>query len=153
MAHMRVRQKEIIVSQRSLAATLLRAPAHRNVFAKNISVTDNQLNALAAKRVILRIAANHAEGMKHIVPAKSRWSLNHCMWVQNTTFAQLHVFAHDGKRADLHALSQLRACRDRRLRMNFGLYHFADFSACAAGTRSIILHISVASAANWPFTV
>ena len=70
------------------------------------------------------------------------------MGVQHTTVAQLNFFAHDGIRANFHTFSQLRACRDGGLRMNLGLRHFADFSACAAGTRSTILHINVASAAS-----
>src|SRR5215472_15125997 len=153
MAHVRVSEEKIVVSERSLASTLLRAPANRHVFAKNVSIADNQFNDFAAKRVILRIPANHAEGMKHVVLAKSRRPLNYCMRMQHAAITQLHVFAHHGKRADLHTFSQLRVRRHGRSRMSLGLRHFADFSACSTAARSIILHINVAPAASWPSTV
>lgn len=153
MANMRICEKKIVVSQRSPGAALLCAPANRHVFTKNISIAGDQFNALPAKRVILRIPANHAKGVKHIVLAKSRRPLHHRVPMQNTAIAKLHAFANNGIRADLYTSAQLRVRCDRRLRMNFRLRHFADFSACTAGTRSTILHINVASAASWPFTV
>lgn len=68
--------------------------------------------------------------------------------MQHAAIAKLHIFAHDSIRVDLHAFSQLRAYGDGSLRMNLRLCHFTDFSVWAAGTRSTILHINVASAAS-----
>src|SRR5882762_8203700 len=66
----RIRQKQIVVPQRSFAAAFLRSPADRHVFPKNISISGKELRALPAKRIVLRVASYHTERMKHIVLAK-----------------------------------------------------------------------------------
>src|SRR5689334_20299902 len=105
MPDMRVGEKEVVITQASLAATLLCAPAYGHVLTKNISIAGNQLDAFAAKCVILRITANHTEGMKHIALAKSRRPVDYRVRVKHAAFAQLHLFAHHCKCADLHAFS------------------------------------------------
>ena len=149
----RIRQKKIVVPQRSFAAAFLRSPADRYVFPENISISGNELRALPAKRIVLRIAADHTERMKHIVLTKLRRPLHDRMRVQHGAVTQFHLFANHRVRADLDAFAKLRACTQDGLRMNLARAHFAGSSALAGGSRSTILHISVASTANCPSTV
>src|SRR6267378_1827208 len=149
----RIRQKKIAVPQRSFATVFLRSPADRYVFPKNISVSGNELHALPAKRIVLRIASHYTECMKHIVLAKLRRPLHDRMRVQHAAVSQFHLFANNRVRADLDAFAKLRARTQDGLRMNFSRGHFAGSSALAGGSRSTILHISVASAASCPSTV
>src|SRR6266566_1992142 len=97
--------------------------------------------------------ADRAERIERIVLSKLRRPLHHGVRMQNAAVSQLHVLANHRIRADLHPLAKLRARRHHGLRMNFAHRHFADASALAAGLRSTILHINVASAANCPSTV
>src|SRR6267142_2726295 len=149
----RIRQKKIAVPQRSFAAAFLRSPADRHVFPENIPVSGNKLHALLAKRIVLRVASDDTERMKHIVLTKFRRSLYDRMRVQHAAVTQFHRFAHYRVRADLDAFAKLRARTQDGLRMNFSRGHFAGSSPLARGSRSTILHISVASTANCPSTV
>src|ERR1700722_5326895 len=86
------------------------------------------------------------------------------MRMQNASVAKLNVVANDGIWPDLHSGPELRSRRDRRLHVNvrhahafgcsaFGASVFAFASAAGFGSRSTILHISVASAHRLPSTV
>ena len=70
MPDVRIRQQEITIAQHGLAAAFLRATAHGDVFAENISVSYNQFSAFTAKGIILRVAANRTERIKQIVLAE-----------------------------------------------------------------------------------
>src|SRR5438552_2096779 len=122
-------------------------------FAENFPVTGNQFGAFTAKGVILRVAPDDAEGVKNVGLSEFRRPLHHRMGVQHATFAQFHIFANHRVGANLDAFAKFRARRHGGLRVNLVHLHFADFSAFATASRSTILHISVASAANCPFTV
>src|SRR6266852_2390208 len=120
---------------------------------KKIAVTHNQYGALAAKGVVLWIAANRAERIKRIVHAELRRPPHRGVRVQHAAVAQFHVLANHRVRADLHAFAKFCARRHNGLRMDFVLLHFAGSSVLATEARSTILHISVASAASCPSTV
>src|SRR5439155_25547415 len=79
VSDVRVRKKKILIAQRGPASALFGSAAHRHVFAENVAVTCNQFHALATKRVILRVAADHAEGMKNILLSEFRRTLHHRM--------------------------------------------------------------------------
>src|SRR6202161_304296 len=84
--------------------------------------------------------------------------------MQDAAVAQFDIVANHGVRPDLHARPELRRRRDRCLHMYmrdahafgcsaFGASVFAFASAAGFGSRSTILHISVASAHRLPSTV
>src|SRR5207302_7136423 len=77
MSDMRVREKKILIAQKGQASAFLRSAAHRYVFSENVAVTRNQFDAFTAKSVILRVSADHAEGVKNIVLSEFRRPLHH----------------------------------------------------------------------------
>src|SRR3984893_8122317 len=91
--------------------------------------------------------------MKHIVAPDLCRALHHGVSVQNAPIPELSFFAHDGVGTDLHARTELCAGLHRRLHMDVRRFHFLGSSGVAAGSRSTILHIKVASAASCPSTV
>src|SRR6266513_694806 len=149
----RIRQKKIAVAQGSFAAAFLRAAADGDVFAENVAVSRHHLGALASKRIILRVAADRAERIESIVSTELRRSPHHRVRVHHAAVAQFYVFTNHRVRADFYTLTKLCARRHHCLRMNFAPPHFARSSDLPGGSRSIILHITVPSAANSPFTV
>src|ERR1700683_2030547 len=154
-------QKQILVADGCPSATLRGAATDRHVFAKRISLADDQFGVLAAKPKVLRIAANRAERMKHIVPPNLRRTLHNRVGVKHAAIPQLHPVADHRVRTNLHAGAQLRSRRDRCLQMDMRDAHAFDSSTFASvfvaalgfGSRSTILHINVASAASCPSTV
>ena len=78
------------------------------MLAKNVGVAHLQFDALALESVVLRIAANHAKGVKHIVGAEFRRAAHHRMLVQHASVAQLNARADHRIGANLHARAQLR---------------------------------------------
>src|SRR4029077_456664 len=156
VAHMRRRQKQVAIANAGLPATFCRAAADRHVLSKRISIAHDKLHVFATKTEILRITANRTERVKHIVAPHLRRSLHHSMRVQNAAVSQLHGVANHGVWTDLHTRAKFRGRRDRGLQVDVGHTHALDSSAFAAagfGSRSTILHISVASAQSCPSTV
>jgi len=149
----RIRQKKIVVAQESLAAAFFCATADGDVFAENVAVACDQFGALTSKGIVLRVATDRTERIKRIVLAELRRARQHRVGVQHAAVAQFHVLANHRVRADLHAFPKLGICRHHSLRMNFAHRHFGGSSALPGASRSIILHITVPSAANCPFTV
>ena len=156
VTHMGRRQKQIAIANGGLPATFSRAAADRHVLAKGISVAHDKLHVLAPEAEILRITTNRAERVKHIVPPNLRRPLHYGVRVQDATVAKYHGVANYGVRTDLHARAKLRGRSDRGLQVDVGHAHSLVSSAFAAGgfgSRSTILHISVASAQSCPSTV
>src|SRR5579863_4236723 len=102
--------------------------------------------------------------MKNVVAPDLRRPCNHRVRMQNASIAQFDLVANEGIRPDLHARPQLRRRRDRCLHVNMRDAHafgcsalvasvLAFASAAGFGSRSTILHISVASAHKLPSTV
>src|SRR6202047_2887494 len=91
--------------------------------------------------------------MKHIVPADPCRALDHGVSVQNAPIPELYFFAYDGVGTNVHPRTELCAGLHRRLQMDVRRFHFLGSSGFAAGSRSTILHIKVASAASCPSTV
>ncbi len=149
----RISQKKIAVAQAGFPASFLRPTAHGDVFAENVAVARNQFGSLTTKRIILRVPADCAERIKGIVLSELRRSPYHRVRVQHAAVAQFHFLANHGVCADFYSLAKLCARRHRSLRMNFAHPHFAGSSVLPGGSRSIILHITVPSAASCPFTV
>src|SRR5579859_3533194 len=150
---MRVGEKEIFVADARDAPTLFRAAADGNVLAKNIVVSHDQFSPLPAIGVILRITADRAKRIEHIIVAVLRRASNESVRVNNAALAKLRFFTDDRVRSNSYSRGKLLARRHDGLRMNLRLVHFAGSSAFAPRSRSTILHISVASAANCPSTV
>ena len=153
--HMRRSQEEIPIANRGLSAAAHRAPADGHVLAKRIPLANFERRFFTLKAKILRIAAHRAKRMKHVVVANLRGAQHHGVRVQHAPFAKLDVLANHRIRPNANACTDFRACRDDRLLVDLRRTHFVDTSTLAggAGTRSTILHISVASAASWPSTV
>src|SRR5262249_51198807 len=135
-------------------------PVDSHIFPKCVVVPDDQFGMLAAKGEILRISSNRTKWMKNIVAPELRRPLNNGMRMQNATIAQLNALANNGISADLHSRAKFCPRRHRRLQVNVCGLHFlastvlgSDALASASGSRSTILHISVASAASCPSTV
>src|SRR5580765_3125368 len=150
---MRVSQKEVFIADPRNSATLFCAAADGDILAENIAVAYDQLGPLATIGVILRIAADGAKRIEHIIaPVLGRPS-NESVRVNNAALAELRFFTDNRVRSNFYSRSKLRARRHNGLRMNLLLAHFAGSSAFAPRSRSTILHISVASAANCPSTV
>src|SRR6202040_177620 len=91
MSDVRVRQKKIIAADPRDPAALHGPAADGHMLAKNVGVAHLQFDALALESVVLRIAANHAKGVKHIVGAEFRRAAHHRMLVQHASVAQLNA--------------------------------------------------------------
>src|SRR5215813_4643941 len=91
--------------------------------------------------------------MEYIVASKLGWALNHGVGMQRAAVAEFHVLPDDRIGANLHAGAQLCSGSYYGLHMNVRGLHFRGASALFSGSRSTILHISVASHASWPPTV
>src|SRR5215813_5432561 len=152
MPYMRRRQEQIPAAHARHAPTLHRPAADRYVFPERVPVAAHQFRALAAKRHVLRINASHAERMECVVASELRRPADHRVRMHHASVAQLYVFADHRVRTHFHAHAQPRVCSHYRLRVNLQHSHFDGASGFGVCTRSIILHISVASAANCPFT-
>src|ERR1700676_2980004 len=149
----RRRQKEITVANGGFSAAADRAAANGDVLAKDVSVANDEFGFLALKTEILGIAADRTKRMKNIIAANLRRTLHYRVRVQHAAVTDLGILANDRIGADANALVKFRAGRYDGLLVNLGRTHFLDSSRLAAGTRSTILHISVASAASCPSTV
>ena len=147
--NVRVRQEKIVIADSRSTAAFVGPAAHRDIFAKNIFVSSNQLRTLSRKGVILRITTNDAEWMKYVGGDKSRRAAHHGMRMQYAIFAQFGVFADHGKCANLDSGTELRGFRNRSAGMDCRFAHsFVPFAFVDTKSRSTILHISVASAAS-----
>src|ERR1700692_4080992 len=73
--------------------------------------------------------------------------------MQHAAIGELDPIANHRVGADANACAQFRAGCNDGLLVNLRRTHFLSTSAGTAGTRSTILHISVASAASCPSTV
>src|ERR1700722_650730 len=153
VADVRISEKKVQVANAREAPALLCPAADRDVLTKNIAVAHKQLSPLTAIAIILRITADRRKRIEHIVAAVLRWPADGGVWVKQATLAELHLVGHNRISPHLYSGSQLRAGRHDCLRMNFRPAHFAGSSALVPNSRSTILHMSVASAANCPFTV
>src|SRR6266849_8393927 len=153
--HVRGGQEKVSVADGGFSAAPDGAATDSHVFAKGVSIADEQLRLLALESEVLGITADRAKRIEHIVASNLGRALHYGMRVQDTAVAELDIFADDGKRAYAHAGTQLRARRYHRVRMNLRGAHFSAASTLAVtgNSRSTILHISVASAASWPSTV
>src|SRR6202161_2553585 len=163
MPNMRRREEQVVAADHRLAAAFDRATIDRHLLAKRVAVAYYELDVLAVKTQILRIAADRAERMKNVVAPDLRRPRNDRVRVQNAAVAQFDIVANHSVRPDLQARPKLRRRRDRSLHMNmrdahafgcsaFGASVFA-FASAGFGSRSTILHISVASAHKLPSTV
>src|SRR5579864_9021638 len=75
------------------------------------------------------------------------------MRMQDAAITQLDAIADDRIGTYANGSAEFRAGRYDGLLVNLGRTHFLESSALAAGRRSTILHIRVASAASCPSTV
>src|SRR5882762_4213591 len=98
--------------------------------------------------------------MKDVFAADRRRPLHHRVRVQHAPVTQFDFVANYRVGTNLDPGAELRARRDRGLQMDVRNAHALDSSALASGlasfgfgSRSTILHISVASAASCPSTV
>jgi hypothetical protein len=93
--------------------------------------------------------------MKDVVAANLRRPLHRRVRVQHATVAKFHSIAHHSVRTDLHARAKFRRRRHHRLQMDVRNAHALGSSAFDGcfGSRSTILHMSMASAASCPSTV
>src|SRR6267154_1657704 len=153
VSDMRRRQKEIPVANGGFSPAAGRAAADRDVFAKNISVANQQFRFLALKPEILRIAAHRAKWMKNVISANFRGPLHYRVRMQHATLVKLDPIANHRVCANANARAKFRAGRDDGLLVNLRRTHFLGSSGLPVGTRSTILHINVASAASCPSTV
>src|SRR2546425_5766405 len=114
----------------------------------------HQLGAPPAVLQILWVAAHRAKRVKHVFPAKAGWAIHHGVRMQHATVAQFDLVAHHGVGADADAPAQPCGWRNDRASVDL-THHFSLIAAivAGAGSRSTILHISVASAASSPLTV
>ena len=129
VADMGVGQNKVPVAQRCSAATLSGAAVDGNVLAENIAVARDQFGALAAKRVILRVATDGTERVEHVVLAEPRWATQYGMFLNNAAVAQLNFFADHGISADFDTFSEPGTCRNNSLRVDLAFGHFAGFVA------------------------
>src|SRR6266481_3188645 len=104
----RVRKKKIVIANPRDTAALRGSPADGYMLAKNVCTAHLQFDALATESVVLRIAANHAKRVKHVVICEFRRAAHHRMLVQYGPVAQFHVRADHRIRANPHARAQLR---------------------------------------------
>src|SRR6202040_3426641 len=118
MINMRIRHEQTPVPYRRFSAASDRPAAHRHIFAKSVSLTDNQFRLFAMKFQILRIAANRTKWMKHIAPPNSRRTLTDRMRIYGTPVAQSHVLANNRIRSDFYLRPKPRARGHDSLRMN-----------------------------------
>jgi hypothetical protein len=106
--HVRGREKKIIVADPRDLAALRGSTADGHMLAKNVSTAHVQFDAFTAKRVVLRIAANRAKGVKYVVSPEFRRTPHHRVLVQHASIAQLDASADHGIGANLHARAQFR---------------------------------------------
>src|SRR6267154_346126 len=151
VSDVRIGHKQIVIADLRRPAALFRPTAHCHRLSKIISIADDQLRPFALERQILRVHSHRAERMKNIARSKLRRTLYHRVTMHDTPISQRNVRANHRERSHRDARAQLRFRRHHRLRMDRALAHFPD--SLLAGSRSIILHISVASAASCPSTM
>src|ERR1700761_7131384 len=155
---MRCREEQVAIADHRFGAAFDGAAIDADAFAKRVAVANDQLDMLAAETQVLRIATDRAERMKDVVAADFRRTGYNRMRMQDASVAELDAVTDDRVRPDLHARAKLRGRRDRGLHVNvrhahaFGCSGFGS-SVFAFGSRSTILHISVASAHRLPSTV
>src|SRR4029077_5544854 len=130
-----------------------RSTAHRYIFAEHVAVAGDQLCALAVKFQILRVRSYRAKRVKYILFSEARRSVDHRVLPQNAAFPELHFIPDDRVCAYLDACAEFRAWRDHRMPVNRLHRHLGESSTFTGRSRSIILHITVPSAASWPLTV
>src|SRR5215468_4289166 len=151
MSYVRRGQEQISIPHARDPAALQGAAADGHILAERIPVSADELRAFPAKRYVLRIATDDGVGIKDIVAPERRRPADHGVRMHQASFAELYIFSDHRVRPNPYARPQSRARRHHRLAMNLTESHFEFVSGFAAVTRSIILHISVASAASCPF--
>src|SRR5260370_19649876 len=140
--------EQAAAAYRRFSASARRAAAHGHIFAEHIAVADDQFRSLAVKFQIWWVGSDGAERVNHIVLSESGWPMNHGMRVQDAAFPELDIIPNHRVSAYLHARAEFGAWRNHRLRGNCLHGHLAESFAFDGGSRSIILHITVPSAAS-----
>ena len=119
VADVRVIHDQIVIADTRDAAAFGGAAIYGAEFAKCVFVADFERDAFSSEGAVLRIAADHREGINAILAAKPRGALHDGVMLQNAAFAELDIIADHGIRADLHTGANPRSRRNDRVLMNF----------------------------------
>jgi hypothetical protein len=71
-----IRQKKILRTEPRHSSAFFGSAADAHILAKDIFIPGFQLHLFPGKRVVLRIAANHAKTMEHIPMSEFRWTVH-----------------------------------------------------------------------------
>src|ERR1700735_3359106 len=119
VADVRVGHDEVVASNSSDATPLNRAPIYRGKLVKFVGISDFQRYPLALVSQILRIAADNGKGINVVLTSKPRWTLHHCMVVENAAVAQLDFHADHCEGSDFYNTSDPRGGGNVGPRINF----------------------------------
>src|SRR6202161_2967329 len=109
MPNMRRREEQVVAADHRLAAAFDRATIDRHLLAKRVAVAYYELDVLAVKTQILRIAANRAERMKNVVAPDLRRPRNDSVRMQDAAVAQFDIVANHGARPILEDRPEFRS--------------------------------------------